>query len=98
MIHITKDWSAMHTITCKYIQPEKPTQNTFVERLNSSYRLGALYKYLFENPLHLRKQIKILMEYYKCHKPQDGLGRVSQTEPVKKFYDAARFILNDAGL
>ena len=45
--HITNNWSKMYDIDFKYIQPGKPTQNTFVERFNGTYRRGVLDNYIF---------------------------------------------------
>ncbi len=46
--HITNEWSQMHDIEFKHIQPEKPTQNAFIERFNGSYRRGVLNKYILK--------------------------------------------------
>ena len=53
---ITSNWSFMHNIEFKYIEPGKPTQNAFVERFNGSYRRGVLNKYIFENLEQVREQ------------------------------------------
>lgn len=43
---IASEWSEMHDIEFKYIQPGKPPQNAFEERFNGSYRRGVLQIYL----------------------------------------------------
>lgn len=48
---LSKEWSEMNQIEFKYIQPDKPSQNTFVERFNKSYRDGVLDYCLNENNL-----------------------------------------------
>jgi putative transposase len=53
--HLTTNWSIMHSIEFKYIQPGKPTQNAFVERFNGSYRRGVLNKYIFEDLQQVRE-------------------------------------------
>jgi len=78
--NITANWSLMHTIEFKYIQPGKPTQNAFVERFNGSYRRGVLNKYIFENLEQVREQTQIWMDDYNHFRPHDSLGRIP---PIK---------------
>ncbi|ADV48997.1 Integrase catalytic region [Cellulophaga algicola DSM 14237] len=78
--HLTNDWSQMHDIEFKYIQPGKPTQNAFVERFNGSYRRGVLNKYIFEDIDQVREQTQIWMNDYNHHRPHDALGKIP---PIK---------------
>ncbi len=78
--NITANWSLMHSIEFKYIQPGKPTQNAFVERFNGSYRRGVLNKYIFENLEQVREQTQIWMDDYNHFRPHDSLGRIP---PIK---------------
>ncbi len=77
---IASEWSEMHDIEFKYIQPGKPTQNAFVERFNGSYRRGVLNKYIFEDIDQVREQTHIWMHDYKHYRPHDGLGKIP---PIK---------------
>ena len=47
--NLTAEWSDINEIEFIYIQPVKPTQNSFVERFNGSYRRGVLDAYIFED-------------------------------------------------
>ena len=78
--HLTNDWSKMHGIAFKHIQPGKPTQNAFIERFNGSYRRGVLNKYIFEDIDQVREQTHIWMKDYNHYRPHDALGKIP---PVK---------------
>ncbi|WP_417889884.1 IS3 family transposase [Xanthomarina gelatinilytica] len=77
---IAFEWSQMHEIDFKYIQPGKPTQNAFIERFNGSYRRGVLNKYIFEHIDQEREQTQIWMDDYNNKRPHDALGKVP---PIK---------------
>ena len=81
--HITNDWSRIHNIKFKYKQPEKPTQNAFVERFNGSYRRGVLNKYIFEDINQVREQTQIWMEDYNHHRPHEGIGKIPSVKYAK---------------
>ena len=80
---ITSNWSLMYDIEFKYIQPEKPTQNAFVERFKRSYRRGVLNKYIFENLDLIREQTQIWMDNYNYFRPHDSLGKIPPIKYVK---------------
>ncbi len=42
------EWADEHGITLEFIKPGKPTQNSFVERFNRTYRQEVLDSYIFE--------------------------------------------------
>ncbi|MCL4166811.1 UNVERIFIED_CONTAM: hypothetical protein GTU68_028402 [Idotea baltica] len=87
--NITANWSLMHDIEFKYIQPGKPTQNAFVERFNGSYRRGVLNKYIFENLNQVREQTQIWMDDYNNFRPHDALGKIAPIEYAKRHRVAA---------
>jgi len=80
---ITNEWSQMHSISFKYIQPGKPTQNAFIERFNGSFRRGVLDKYIFEDINQVREQTSIWMKDYNHYRPHDALGKLSPVEYAK---------------
>jgi len=78
--NISKQWSIMHAIEFKYIQPGKPTQNAFIERFNGSYRRGVLDKYIFESIDQVRSITQDWVDDYNLYRPHDALGKLS---PIK---------------
>lgn len=41
------DWAEKNGVALELIQPDKPTQNSYIERFNKTYRQGILDFYLF---------------------------------------------------
>jgi putative transposase len=49
------EWAEKHNIGLELIQPGKPTQNSFVERFNRSYRDETLNMYVFKSLSEVRE-------------------------------------------
>lgn len=84
---LTEEWSKMHGINFKYIQPGKPTQNAFVERFNGTYRRHVLDAYLFETINEAREITEAFTHDYNHHRPHDSLGGLSPVMYKQKNID-----------
>jgi len=79
------DWCEHHNIELKYIQPGKPTQNSYVERFNRTFREQILDAYLFEDLKQVNLLTEQFMEDYNNNRPHESLKGLSPNAYEQEF-------------
>lgn len=73
-------WAFEHSVELRLIQPDKLTQNGFIESFNGQFRDECLNEHWFSDILHARKTINDWrLDYNKCH-PHSSLGYQTPAE------------------
>ena len=75
-----QEWCKANEINILYIQPGCPTQNSYIERFNGSYRRGVLDAYLFKTLEDVRIISEKWRKDYNENRPHDSLGDMSPKE------------------
>ncbi len=66
-------WAEDHGVELEFIQPGKPTQNSYVERFNRTYRDEVLNMYVFKNLTEVRDITDRWVKEYNEERPHDAL-------------------------
>ena len=72
--HKFMDWCKANEITLLYIQPGCPTQNSYIERFNGSYRRAVLDAYIFQTLGEAREITDHWMTFYNKQRPHESLN------------------------
>jgi putative transposase len=74
------EWAEEHNIELEFIQPGKPTQNSYVERFNRTYRDEILNMYVFKTLSEVRALTENWIREYNEERPHDSLGDLTPWE------------------
>lgn len=72
--HKLDAWCKERAILLAYIEPGKPTQNAYIERLNGSLRRELLNAYVFRTLDEVRARTRTWQIDYNHHRPHKSLG------------------------
>ena len=78
------EWAEEHNITLEFIQPGAPTQNSYVERFNRTYRDEILNMYVFQTLNEVRERTENWIREYNEERPHDSLGDLTPWEYLAK--------------
>ena len=73
-------WCQEQQIQLQYIQPGRPMQNGFIERLNGSYRREVLDAYMFFDLEQVRILTEQWIEEYNHRRPHEALNNMTPVE------------------
>ena len=74
------DWCEEQGIMLDFIEPGRPTQNSFVERFNRSFREEVLDAYLFKSLSEVREIVARWINVYNDERPHESLGNLTPSE------------------
>ena len=79
------DWAEEHDVELEFIQPGKPTQNSFVERFNRTYRDEVRNMYVFKTLNEVREITDRWITEYNEERPHDSLEDLTPIEYLNKY-------------
>lgn len=74
------EWAEAHDIELEFIQPGKPTQNSYIERFNRTYRDEILNMYVFRTLTEVREITEKWINEYNEERPHDSLDDLTPYE------------------
>lgn len=78
------EWSEENHVELEFIRPGKPTENSYIERFNRTYRTEVLNMYVFKTLSEVRKITENWMKEYNSEIPHDSLNDLIPWEYLAK--------------
>ena len=69
-------WAAEHGVALDFIKPGKPTQNSYVERFNRTFREEVLDLYIFSSLSEVRAAVEGFIQEYNEDRPHESLSKM----------------------
>ena len=79
-----QEWCKGNDIRLLFTQPGCPTQNSYIERFNGSYRRAVLDAYIFRTLEDVKQKTHEWNEYYNYERPHESLGNKTPMEFSKR--------------
>ncbi len=79
------EWAEKHAVHLEFIERGKPTQNSFIERFNGTFRSEILDYYVFHTLSEVREIAENWLEEYNRERPHSSLGNLTPKEYREKF-------------
>ena len=73
-------WAEQHGIDLEFIQPGKPTQNSYVERFNRTFHEEVLNFYIFRHLSEVRTIVDTWTPKYNGQSPHESLDNLTPEE------------------
>lgn len=81
------DWAEEHGVELDFIEPGKPTQNSFIERFNRTYREEVLDLYIFNKLSEVQEITQNWLRQYNEQRPHESLGNLTPAEYLALYDD-----------
>ena len=74
------EWASKHRVELEFIQPGKPTQNSYIERFNRTYRTEVLNMYVFRNLTEVKEITEAWIKEYNEERPHQALNSMTPVQ------------------
>ena len=87
-------WAEQHGAELEFIQPGKPTQNSYIERFNRTFRDEVLNFYVFSRLSEVREIVENWIVEYNEQRPHQSLGNLTPEEFARKHAENSSLALH----